>query len=90
MKFKVGDKVIVIDGSAYSITRTGSEGIIVGFSHYNDVYVDIEFYKLTGSANHGGRPGFRIFAEDIAILENKLKEIKQYGIVKFMEGVKCK
>lgn len=66
--FKVGDKVIIINGKDYCITKEGSLGVIV----YADTYsADVKFFKLPAGEGAFIGDTYSISIKNLALIDPK-------------------
>lgn len=84
MKFKVGDYIkIKKNCKQYALTTPGSTGTIKRI--ISEEEVEIKFDFLTSENREDlKRTTYGIYVRDIELV---LKEVKQFGIVKFMESI---
>lgn len=79
--FKIGQRVrIKKNVRAYSITVSGSEGIII--ANPSKPHITIKFYKLGDNRSLCTFTNFIIRKQHLEIIDNS---IKTFGIVKFCE-----
>jgi hypothetical protein len=70
--------------------KIGDRGTIKGFRRYG-YHVCVEFdNNIGGHDGDGNRPFHCWYLQnnEIELLERPKQEVKQYGIVKFLEGIK--
>ena len=64
MKFNKGDKVMVIDGSAYRLTKEGSIGVLKGCG---DGAVGVVFIKITNIPSYPPPHEYNIRESDLEL-----------------------
>ena len=66
--FKVGDKVIIINGQPYCITKEGSMGVVTYVSTYS---VGVNFYSLDDNHQRYIGETYEINIKDLALIDPK-------------------
>jgi len=86
LKFKVGDRVKIVNKGLSTSAKlyNGQIGTIVrGRACEWGGQERTAYYSLDIDFQHGG-----IWEEELVLVSDFKKEVKQFGIVKFLEGIK--
>ena len=82
--FNIGDEVTIINGTDYSYTAEGSEGIVVEI--LDSTHIGVAWYKLTGpydrTVTRDEPRTWSVYVSDIALLKANLNSHPCYKVIR--------
>jgi hypothetical protein len=80
--FSIGDEVIIVNGTDYSYTTEGSEGIVVEI--LEGEHITVAWYKLTGpyEVSKNKPRTWSVCVRDIALLKANLNNHPCYKVIR--------